>query len=235
MPSLLRLTSEAMQSESHTEEDETYSDYSGYVVALNGHKKYFCLFKPIFTGEDPNDSSFETSSDRRRKSRSSSRSSSRSRSRSHSREDGAIPKKGSGRATSIEVHHKLDRLGLWMERLMEGTLPRLWVAAWPSLDETTNNSSTGSWDQGQKHTNSNGYTLWSCLLILFFQNMQNAVAVFKWLIKKSFAWVGYHIELLQHVEGMSCFIWLCRAVATEKWSPCPCGFLPATSRTIFTK
>ncbi|XP_060898036.1 dnaJ homolog subfamily C member 16-like [Labrus mixtus] len=144
MPSLLRSTS-AVQDQGR-EEDEESSDYSGHVLALNGHKKYLCLFRPVFTGDDPNDSSTETSfsSDSRRKSRSRSRSSSHSRSRSHSREDGAGGKRGSSRATTIDVHHKLDRLGLWMERLMEGTLPRLQVPAWPILDETTNNFSTES-------------------------------------------------------------------------------------------
>uniref|UniRef100_A0A8C9ZAP7 DnaJ homolog subfamily C member 16 n=1 Tax=Sander lucioperca TaxID=283035 RepID=A0A8C9ZAP7_SANLU len=101
MPSLLRSTSDSMQSEGHSDVDEESPDYTGHVLALNGHKKYFCLFRPVFTGDDPNDSS---------------------------------------RATSIEVHHKLDRLGLWMERLMEGTLPRLQVPAWPSLGETTSSS-----------------------------------------------------------------------------------------------
>ncbi|XP_036957191.1 dnaJ homolog subfamily C member 16-like [Acanthopagrus latus] len=145
MPSLLRSATDVMQSEGHSDEDEESSDYTGHVLALNGHKKYFCLFRPVFTGDDPNDSSSETSySDSRRKSRSRSRSSSHSRSRSHSREDGAVPRRGSSRATSIEVHHKLDRLGLWMERLMEGTLPRLRVPAWPALEETINTSSTES-------------------------------------------------------------------------------------------
>ncbi|XP_030274343.1 dnaJ homolog subfamily C member 16-like [Sparus aurata] len=145
MPSLLRSATDVMQSEGHSDEDEESSDYTGHVLALNGYKKYFCLFRPVFTGDDPNDSSSETSfSDSRRKSRSRSRSSSHSRSRSHSREDGAVPRRGSSRATSIEVHHKLDRLGLWMERLMEGTLPRLRVPAWPALEETINNSSTES-------------------------------------------------------------------------------------------
>uniref|UniRef100_A0A8C4EXF5 DnaJ homolog subfamily C member 16 n=1 Tax=Dicentrarchus labrax TaxID=13489 RepID=A0A8C4EXF5_DICLA len=132
MASLLRSTSDAMQSEGYSDEDEESLDYSGHVLALNGHKKYFCLFRPVFTGDDPNDSSSETSfsSDSRRK--------------SHSREDGAVPRRGSSRATSIEVHHKLDRLGLWMERLMEGTLPRLRVPAWPFLNESTNNPSTES-------------------------------------------------------------------------------------------
>ncbi|KAL3058935.1 hypothetical protein OYC64_010972 [Pagothenia borchgrevinki] len=126
---------------SHSDEDEESPDYAGHVLALNGHKKYFCLFRPVFTGDDPNDSASDTSSsESRRKSRSRSRSSSHSRSRSHSREDGAVPKRGSNRATTIEVHHKLDRLGLWMERLMEGTLPRLQVTAWPSLGETNNSS-----------------------------------------------------------------------------------------------
>eukprot|EP00064_Thunnus_orientalis_P020795 superscaffoldBa00005927_g20943 len=148
MPSLLRSTSDVAQSEGHSDDDEESSDYTGHVLALNGYKKYFCLFRPVFTGDDPSDasSSSETSfsSDSRRKSRSRSRSSSHSRSRSHSREDGSAAKRGSSRATSIEVHHKLDRLGLWMERLMEGTLLRLQVPAWPSLGEAANNSSTES-------------------------------------------------------------------------------------------
>ena len=146
MSSLIQLTSDTIQSTSHSDEDESPLDYSGHVLALNGYKKYFCLFKPVFTGDNP-DSSLEPSSESRRKSRSqscsSSSSSSHSRSRSHSREDRTISKR-SNRAVSIEVHHKLDRLGLWMERLMEGTLPRLWVPVWPSLDETTNNSSIES-------------------------------------------------------------------------------------------
>lgn len=140
MPSLLCSTSGAMRREVHSDEDEESANYAGHVLALNGHKKYFCLFRPVFTGDNPNDSSSETlfSSDSRRKSRPRSRSSSHSRSRSHSREDGTGPKRGSSRATSIEVHHKLDRLGLWMERLMEGTLLRLQVPAWPSLSEAAN-------------------------------------------------------------------------------------------------
>uniref|UniRef100_A0A3B5MTQ4 DnaJ homolog subfamily C member 16 n=1 Tax=Xiphophorus couchianus TaxID=32473 RepID=A0A3B5MTQ4_9TELE len=111
MPSLLRSACPAWPSESHSDDEESL-DYTGHVLALNGHKKYFCLFRPVFTGDDPNDSSSD-SSDCKRKSRSRSRSS-------------------SSRATSIEVHHKLDRLGLWMERLMEGTLPRLYVSSWPT-------------------------------------------------------------------------------------------------------
>uniref|UniRef100_A0A665WXN7 DnaJ homolog subfamily C member 16 n=1 Tax=Echeneis naucrates TaxID=173247 RepID=A0A665WXN7_ECHNA len=108
MPSLLRSTSGVAESKAQSDEDEETSDYTGHVLALNGHKKYFCLFRPVFTGDDPNDSSSESSfsSDNRRKS----------------------------------LHHKLDRLGLWMERLMEGTLPRLHVPAWPSLDENPNTS-----------------------------------------------------------------------------------------------
>ncbi|KAM3621696.1 uncharacterized protein V6R79_014681 [Siganus canaliculatus] len=145
MASLLRSSSDAGESGGHSDEEEESTDYTGHVLALNGHKKYFCLFRPVFTGDDSNDSSTE-SSDCRRKSRSRSRSSSssHSRSRSHSREDGAVPKRGSSRATSLEVHHKLDRLGLWMERLMEGTLPRLRVPAWPCLDNAANASSTES-------------------------------------------------------------------------------------------
>ncbi|XP_029907307.1 dnaJ homolog subfamily C member 16 isoform X1 [Myripristis murdjan] len=142
MPSLLASTPDAAQNLGLSDDDEESSDYTGHVLALNGYKKYFCLFRPVFTGDDPSDASFSSdaslSSASRRKSRSRSRS--QSRSRSHSREDGAGSKRSSTRATSLEVHHKLDRLGLWMERLMEGTLPRLRVPAWPSLDATMNTS-----------------------------------------------------------------------------------------------
>lgn len=164
MPSLLRSASDVAQNEGHSDEDEESSDYSGFVLALNGYKKYFCLFRPVFTGDDPGDASSTSetsfSSDSRRKSRSRSRSSSHSRSRSHSREDGAAPKRGSSRATSIEVHHKLDRLGLWMERLMEGTLPRLQVPVWPSLGEAANGSSTESWGQSKNGVWIEAFTLY---------------------------------------------------------------------------
>uniref|UniRef100_A0A8C8DX54 DnaJ homolog subfamily C member 16 n=1 Tax=Oryzias sinensis TaxID=183150 RepID=A0A8C8DX54_9TELE len=127
MASLLRSACFDQQSESHSD-DEDSPDCAGYVLALNGHKKYFCLFRPVFTGDNHSGSSSETSfsSDSRRPSRSRSRSSSHSRSRSRSREDG------------------LDRLGLWMERLMEGTLPRIQVPVWPTLDDAANTNASAS-------------------------------------------------------------------------------------------
>lgn len=179
MPSLLRSTFDHAESEGQSDEDEESLDYTGHVLALNGHKRYFCLFRPVFTGDSSNDSSSETSfSDRKRKSRSRSRSSSHSRSRSHSREDGACPKRGSSRATSIEVHHKLDRLGLWMERLMEGTLPRFQVPVWPALDETTNTSFTESWGQSSR------CTLWSHPMFKFLSKKSTEQSLlFKLLFK----------------------------------------------------
>ncbi|KAM6977994.1 dnaJ homolog subfamily C member 16 [Aplochiton taeniatus] len=102
-------------------------DYTGYVMALNGHKKYLCLFKPVYTGEDPDKSSEDEGGAVGGSSSSSSRPSRRSAARS-------------SRATStLQIHHKLDRLGLWMERLMEGTLPRYYIPGWPGLDKITAN------------------------------------------------------------------------------------------------
>ncbi|XP_072307640.1 dnaJ homolog subfamily C member 16 isoform X2 [Eucyclogobius newberryi] len=143
MPSLLR---SARSDE--PEQDEDLSDFSGHVLALNGHRRYFCLFRPVFTGDESTDASLYDADagdaySRKSRSRSRSRSSSKSRSRSHSREDRPV-KRVSSRATSIELHHKLDRLGLWMERLMEGTLPRINVPAWPLLDENANSSANQS-------------------------------------------------------------------------------------------
>uniref|UniRef100_A0A667WTA2 DnaJ homolog subfamily C member 16 n=1 Tax=Myripristis murdjan TaxID=586833 RepID=A0A667WTA2_9TELE len=114
MPSLLASTPDAAQNLGLSDDDEESSDYTGHVLALNGYKKYFCLFRPVFTGDDPSDASFSS--------------------------DASLSSASRRKATSLEVHHKLDRLGLWMERLMEGTLPRLRVPAWPSLDATMNTS-----------------------------------------------------------------------------------------------
>ncbi|XP_066528447.1 dnaJ homolog subfamily C member 16 [Hoplias malabaricus] len=118
MDTLLALTPCARSSDEEEEEDVSSSkqDYTGCVLALNGHKKYFCLFRPVFTGDEPeNRSSDEDGGGSQTKSRSSSQQ----------------------RTSNLEIHHKLDRLSLWMERLMEGTLPRHYVPAWPDLDTIT--------------------------------------------------------------------------------------------------
>ncbi|KAJ7306545.1 hypothetical protein JRQ81_009907 [Phrynocephalus forsythii] len=89
-------------------------DYTGYVLALNGHKKYFCLFKPrryeeegaALPGgpcEDPDPG------DGRGK-----------------------PSSCSPKAPSLK--NKLSKLSLWMERLLEGSLQRFYLPSWPALD-----------------------------------------------------------------------------------------------------
>uniref|UniRef100_A0A6Q2XY45 DnaJ homolog subfamily C member 16 n=1 Tax=Esox lucius TaxID=8010 RepID=A0A6Q2XY45_ESOLU len=115
METLLEFAQDAMQID--TDEDDgarQKMDYTGYVLALNGHKKYLCLFRPVYTGEDLDG-------------------------KSSSREDHP-PSKANPRSRStatLQIHHKLDRLGLWMERLLEGTLPRYYIPAWPGLDKIT--------------------------------------------------------------------------------------------------
>ncbi|MEQ2219223.1 hypothetical protein XENOCAPTIV_014484, partial [Xenoophorus captivus] len=116
------------QSQIDADEDDSRCckmDYTGFVLALNGHKKYLCLFKPVYTGEDVDiKSSNEEGGASAGKLRPGSR-------------DGHPPRKSSrSRSTStLQIHHKLDRLGLWMERLMEGTLPRYYVPTWPGLEK----------------------------------------------------------------------------------------------------
>ncbi|XP_034022879.1 dnaJ homolog subfamily C member 16-like [Thalassophryne amazonica] len=134
MPSLLRSASSPNDSVVQSVEYEESSDYIGHVLALNGYKKYLCLYRPVFTGDDPNDAS--SSSDNRRRSCSRSH----SRSSSNSSEDETDLKTGSGRPTIKNLCHKLDRLGIWMERLMEGTLHRFYVPAWPDLHENNDNT-----------------------------------------------------------------------------------------------
>lgn len=125
---LLEYAHDAMQVDA--DEDEGGSrkmDYTGYVLALNGHKKYLCLFKPVYTGEDHDSKSSEDDGG-----------APGGKSRSGSRDDHPPRKSNRSRAIStLQIHHKLDRLGLWMERLMEGTLPRYYVPAWPGLNKIT--------------------------------------------------------------------------------------------------
>lgn len=128
MSTLLEYAQDAMQLEADEEEEASNrkADYTGYVLALNGHKKYLCLFKPVYTGEDANSRPEEEAGS--------------SRSRSSSRDEHQHRKGGArSRSTTLHIHHKLDRLGLWMERLMEGTLPRYYIPAWPGLDKITVN------------------------------------------------------------------------------------------------
>lgn len=132
MNTLMEYAHDALQT--NADEDDFGNprvDYTGYVLALNGHKKYLCLFKPVYTGDDLEGKSSEDEG---------ATSGGRSRSRSRSRSRGSHPPRKSSKSRSIstlQVHHKLDRLGLWMERLMEGTLPRYYIPAWPGLDKIT--------------------------------------------------------------------------------------------------
>lgn len=88
-------------------------DYTGYVLALNGHKKYFCLFKAQSTLED------EKLLDEAE----------------HCPPGGGDTLRkislGSG---SGHIKKKLNKLSLWMERLLEGSLQRFYIPSWPMLD-----------------------------------------------------------------------------------------------------
>lgn len=88
-------------------------DYTGYVLALNGHKKYFCLFKPQ-KWEDDGDilGGFCEDSDL-----------------------GEVRGKASSCSPHVRlVKNKLSKLSLWMERLLEGSLQRFYIPSWPALD-----------------------------------------------------------------------------------------------------
>nr|DBA15712.1 TPA: hypothetical protein GDO54_003184 [Pyxicephalus adspersus] len=87
-------------------------DYTGYVLALNGHKKYFCLFKAQSTLED------EKLLDEAE----------------HCPPPGDTLRKISLGSGSGHIKKKLNKLSLWMERLLEGSLQRFYIPSWPSLD-----------------------------------------------------------------------------------------------------
>uniref|UniRef100_A0A3B4UND7 DnaJ homolog subfamily C member 16 n=1 Tax=Seriola dumerili TaxID=41447 RepID=A0A3B4UND7_SERDU len=128
MNTLLEYAQDAMQIDADEDDGGNHKmDYTGYVLALNGHKKYLCLFKPVYTGEDLEGKSSEDEG-----------ATTGGRSRSSSRDDHPPRKSNRSRSIStLQIHHKLDRLGLWMERLMEGTLPRYYIPSWPGLDKIT--------------------------------------------------------------------------------------------------
>ncbi|KAG7271024.1 hypothetical protein CRUP_015232 [Coryphaenoides rupestris] len=141
MHSLMEHAQDAMLHDDHQGASRR-ADYTGYVMALNGHKKYLCLFKPVYTGEDFDGRSSEDESG---PGVAGSGATGLSRSRPGSRDDHhhhhpQPTQRKSNRPRSVstlQIHHKLDRLGLWMERLMEGTLPRYYIPAWPGLDKIT--------------------------------------------------------------------------------------------------
>lgn len=128
MNTLLQYCQNSTHADGDEDDGETRRmDYTGYVLALNGHKRYLCLFKPVYTGEDLESKSSEDEGG-----------TSVSKLKSSARDDHTQRKSNRMRNIStLQIHHKLDRLGLWMERLMEGTLPRHHIPAWPGLDKIT--------------------------------------------------------------------------------------------------
>ncbi|XP_010608909.1 dnaJ homolog subfamily C member 16-like [Fukomys damarensis] len=84
-------------------------DYTGYVLALNGHKKYFCLFKPQKTADE--EEATGSCGDL-----------------------GEARGKASGGPGPRPIKGKLSSLSLWMERLLEGSLQRFYIPSWPELD-----------------------------------------------------------------------------------------------------
>ncbi|NXH11250.1 DJC16 protein, partial [Bucco capensis] len=89
-------------------------DYTGYVLALNGHKKYFCLFKPHRAGDEGGTlalgEDYESSL--------------------HTEARG----KASCSPGSRSIKSKLHKLSFWMEHLLEGSLQRFYIPSWPALD-----------------------------------------------------------------------------------------------------
>uniref|UniRef100_A0A8C3U9I0 DnaJ homolog subfamily C member 16 n=1 Tax=Catharus ustulatus TaxID=91951 RepID=A0A8C3U9I0_CATUS len=81
-------------------------DYTGYVLALNGHKKYFCLFKPHRSGDEGGTLGSCKDYDASQ----------------HAEARG----KSSCSPGSRSIKNKLHKLSFWMERLLEGR-----ERAWP--------------------------------------------------------------------------------------------------------
>ncbi|XP_072334373.1 dnaJ homolog subfamily C member 16 isoform X2 [Scyliorhinus torazame] len=109
-------------------QDESCHDqnYIGYVLALNGHRKYFCLFKPELCNGTENSSTQNGL---------------------EPTEGGNGPGEGAPAMETNSPHQArrssnssvkrtkqlLNRLNLWMDRLLEGILQRYYVPCWPEL------------------------------------------------------------------------------------------------------
>ncbi|XP_041062320.1 dnaJ homolog subfamily C member 16 isoform X2 [Carcharodon carcharias] len=109
-------------------QDESYhnQNYIGYVLALNGHRKYFCLFKPELCNGTENSSTRNGLESTRGR---------------NGPDEGATAMETnsphqSPRSSNSSVKRTkqlLNRLNLWMDRLLEGILQRYYVPCWPEL------------------------------------------------------------------------------------------------------
>ncbi|XP_014353837.1 dnaJ homolog subfamily C member 16 isoform X2 [Latimeria chalumnae] len=117
---LLEFAQDAVRISEEKEEGKSRRevDFAGYVLALNGHRRYFCLFRPQTPNETEESSCVSEDSEPSLK---------EDPSRVRSPPAGLKPNPRQSR-------HKLDRLSLWMERLLEGTLQRYYIPAWPDLN-----------------------------------------------------------------------------------------------------
>eukprot|EP00062_Callorhinchus_milii_P021154 gi/632977580/ref/XP_007905427.1/ PREDICTED: dnaJ homolog subfamily C member 16 [Callorhinchus milii] len=107
------------------DESSPNQDYAGYVLALNGHRKYFCLFKPQDSsrkegcpaanspGSDPQGSAAAPAA---------------------GDESGGQQSPTHPTLSVKQTHQLLNRLNLWMDRFLEGILQRYYVPLWPDLD-----------------------------------------------------------------------------------------------------
>ncbi|XP_067873435.1 dnaJ homolog subfamily C member 16 isoform X2 [Heterodontus francisci] len=120
---LLEFAQDPARISSAQDESNHNQNYIGYVLALNGHRNYFCLFKPELYNGTENSSTL----------------------------NGLEPTQGgNGADTGMETNspHQsphscnssvkrtkqlLNRLHLWMDKLLEGILQRYYVPFWPEL------------------------------------------------------------------------------------------------------
>lgn len=109
-------------------QDENCHDqnYTGYVLALNGHRKYFCLFKPKLCNEIENRGALSSSESKQ--------DGSGCEGASNAPEpDCPHPQLSSSNLSIKQTKQLLNRLNLWMDRLLEGILQRYYVPSWPEL------------------------------------------------------------------------------------------------------
>ncbi|XP_069774952.1 dnaJ homolog subfamily C member 16 isoform X1 [Narcine bancroftii] len=101
-------------------------NYTGYVLALNGHRKYFCLFKPKLGNEVQNRSALNNPELKQDGNGSDGAANT-------SEMDGPYQNSSNSNPSIKQTKQLLNRLNLWMDRLLEGILQRYYVPFWPEL------------------------------------------------------------------------------------------------------
>ncbi|XP_072101309.1 dnaJ homolog subfamily C member 16 isoform X1 [Mobula birostris] len=123
---LLEYAKDPAQISDKQNENHHNQNYAGYVLALNGHRKYFCLFKPKLHNEVENHGALNSSEATKGGTGSDTTANTKETDDPHQHTFSSNP-------SVKQTKQLLNRLNLWMDRLLEGIPQRYYVPFWPEL------------------------------------------------------------------------------------------------------